>query len=207
MMVEPNPDYYGNKSEFERVTFLYTAEDATVAAARAGQVNMAVVTPATAGNVPEKMQLLAVDSVDNRGIAFPTEPSGKKTESGLAIGNDVTADIAIRKAINIAVDRKKLTEGVLGGYGTPAWGIADGLPWDTPEQRRQRHGRRQGHAGCRWLENGRQRRAREKRQARAIYLALPRARQHPPGAVRGRGRYAQAAGHSDQRVGQKLGRD
>ena len=94
MMVEPNPDYYGNKSEFERVTFLYTAEDATVAAARAGQVNMAVVTPATAGNVPEKMQLLAVDSVDNRGIAFPTEPSGKKTESGLAIGNDVTADIA-----------------------------------------------------------------------------------------------------------------
>ena len=135
MMVEPNPDYYGNKSEFERVTFLYTAEDATVAAARAGQVNMAVVTPATAGNVPEKMQLLTVDSVDNRGIVFPTEPSGKKTESGLAIGNDVTADAAIRKAINIAVDRKKLTEGVLGGYGTPAWGVADGLPWDNPEQR------------------------------------------------------------------------
>ncbi len=135
MIVEPNPHYYGNKPAFERVTFLYTAEDATVAAARAGQVQMAVVTPATAGNVPEKMQRIAVDSVDNRGIMFPTEPSGKKTAAGRPIGNDVTADVAIRKAINIAVDRKKLIEGVLGGYGTPAWGVADGLPWDNPEQR------------------------------------------------------------------------
>lgn len=136
MIVEPNPHYYGNKSEFERITFLYTSEDATVAAARAGQVQIAVVTPATAANVPEKMQLTVVESVDNRGIMFPTQPAtGKKTESGRPIGNDVTADVAIRKAISIAVDRKKLTEGVLGGYGTPAWSVSDGLPWDNTEQR------------------------------------------------------------------------
>ena len=135
MIVEPNPNYYGSKSEFERITFLYTSEDATVAAARAGQVQMAVVTPATADNVPEKMQRVVVESVDNRGIMFPTEPAGKKTDSGRPIGNDVTADAAIRKAVNIAVDRKKLTEGVLNGYGTPAWSVADGLPWDNTEQR------------------------------------------------------------------------
>lgn len=135
MIVEPNPDYYGSKSGFERITFLYTSEDATVAAARAAQVQMAVVTPATAANVPDNMQRVAVESVDNRGIMFPTEPAGKKTAAGLPIGNDVTSDLAIRKAVNIAVDRKKLTEGVLNGYGTPAWGVADGLPWDNTEQR------------------------------------------------------------------------
>ncbi|MDO5652575.1 MAG: ABC transporter substrate-binding protein [Brachymonas sp.] len=135
LVIEPNPHYYGNKPAFERITFLYTSEDATAAAARAGQVHMAVVTPATAGNVPEKMNRLVVDSVDNRGIMFPMVPAGQKTKDGKAVGNDVTADPAIRRAINIGINRKQLTEGVLGGYGTPAWGVADNLPWDNPEQR------------------------------------------------------------------------
>ena len=135
LVVEPNPHYYGNKPQFERITFLYTAEDATLAAARTGQAQMAVVTPSVAATVPDNMQRIAVQSVDNRGILFPTQVSGRKTANGKAIGNDVTADPAIRRAINIAVDRKKLTEGVLGGYGTPAWGVADNLPWDNPDQR------------------------------------------------------------------------
>ncbi len=135
LVIEPNPHYYGNKPDFERITFLYTAEDATMAAARAGQVQAAVVTPSVAGTVPENMQKLVVQSVDNRGMMFPMLPAGSKTKSGKPIGNDVTADPAIRKAIDIAIDRKKLTEGVLSGYGSPAWGVADGLPWDNPEQR------------------------------------------------------------------------
>lgn len=63
------------------------------------------------------------------------QPAGKKTPEGKPIGNDVTADLAIRKAINIGIDRKKLSDGVLGGYGTPAWGGVDNRPGDNPEQR------------------------------------------------------------------------
>ena len=135
LVIEPNPHYYGNKTPFEGITLLYTGEDASIAAARSGQAQIAVVTPSVAGTIPAGMERLVVQSVDNRGILFPMQPAGRKTADGKPIGNDVTADPAIRQAINIAIDRKKLTEGVLGGYGTPAWGVADGLPWDNPEQR------------------------------------------------------------------------
>ena len=136
LIVEPNPHYYGKKPEFERITFLFTQDDATVAAAKAGQVHVASVAPAASNAVPEKMTKVSVKTVDNRGIMFPTVPAqGKKTEEGLDLGNTVTADVAIRKAVNLAINRQQLVDGVLGGHGVPAWGVADGLPWDNPEHR------------------------------------------------------------------------
>src|SRR5699024_10591879 len=49
------------------------------------------------------------------------------------IGNDVTSDIAIRKALNIAMDRDEIIRDVLNGEGTKATSIADGLPWYNEE--------------------------------------------------------------------------
>ena len=135
MIAEPNPYYYGAKPAFERITFLFTKEDATLAAARMGQVHVAAVPNAFAGSVPANMRKVVVKTVDNRGIMFPMRPSGGKTPEGYDLGNNVTADPAIRKAINMAISRKALVSGVLGGYGTPAWGPADGLPWDNPKHR------------------------------------------------------------------------
>ena len=79
------------------------------------------------------MRLEVVKSVDNRGIVFPYVKSGDVTEDGLPIGNDVTADPAIRHAINIAVDRQALIDGVLEGYGSKAYTSVDHLPWWNPE--------------------------------------------------------------------------
>lgn len=136
LIVEPNPHYYGDKPQFERITFLFTKDDASLAAARSGQVQVAAVPATLAGEVPSGMNRLEVKTVDNRGIMFPMVPAkGQKTSDGYEIGNDVTSDAAIRKAINIAINRQQLVAGVLNGHGTPAWGIADGLPWDNPEQR------------------------------------------------------------------------
>ena len=135
LIVEPNPHYYGNKPRFERITFLFTAEDATLAAARAGQVQLASVPNTFSGSTLGSMKRVIAKSVDNRGIMFPTVPAGGKTNAGLDLGNDVTSDIAIRKAINIAINRKTLVKGVLNGYGTPAWSLTDGLPWDNPASR------------------------------------------------------------------------
>ena len=67
--------------------------------------------------VPD-MRLEVVKTVDNRGIVFPYVKSGEVTEEGVPIGNDVTADLSIRQAINIAVDRQTLIDGILEGYGT-----------------------------------------------------------------------------------------
>jgi len=136
MIVEANDKYYGEKPTIKRLVFLFTDEDASFAAAKAGQLDVVGVPSSLAKQKIDGMKLHVVKSVDNRGLMFPMVPDGsKKTPNGLPIGNDVTADPAIRKAINFAIDRQALAEGVLEGFGSPAYGVADNLPWDNPEIR------------------------------------------------------------------------
>ncbi|MEW9121895.1 MAG: ABC transporter substrate-binding protein [Thermotaleaceae bacterium] len=133
LIVEANPEYYGEVPAFKKITFLFLGEDAAFAAAKAGTVDMAYVPPAFGKQQVAGMHLLTVNSVDNRGMMFPVVKAGEKTKEGNPVGNDVTADIAIRKAINMAVNRQALVEGVLEGFGTPAYTVCDGLPWWNPE--------------------------------------------------------------------------
>lgn len=133
LIVKSNPEYYGEKPNFNKVTFLFLNEDAAFAAAQAGTVDFAYIPAAFSNKEVPGMELKALETVDNRGIVFPYVKSGEVTEDGLPIGNDVTADLAIRQAINIAVDREALIEGVLEGRGTPAYTSVDKLPWWNPE--------------------------------------------------------------------------
>ncbi|MCX7854644.1 MAG: ABC transporter substrate-binding protein [Anaerolineae bacterium] len=133
LIVEANPHYYGPKPHFQRLVFLFLEEDAAFAAAKAGQVHVVSVPPALGKQRVPGMRVLPIKSVDNRGIMFPMVPNtGRKTEKGYPIGNDVTADRAIRQAINYAIDRQALVKGVLEGFGGPASGPVDGLPWWEP---------------------------------------------------------------------------
>ncbi len=133
LIVEANPNYYDKKPYFQKVTFLFLNEDAAFAAAQTGEVDVASIPAAFSKKEVSGMRLEAIETVDNRGIAFPTVKSGEVTEDGLPIGNDVTADPAIRKAINLATNREELINGVLEGYGSPAFSAVDGLPWWNPE--------------------------------------------------------------------------
>ena len=133
LIVEANPYYYGKKPYFKKLTFLFLAEDAAFAAAKSGEADVVSVPPNYAQVEVNGMRLIELESVDNRGIMLPFVEAGEETEDGYAIGNDVTSDIAIRKAINLAVDREALVDGVLEGYGTPAYTAADKLPWWNPE--------------------------------------------------------------------------
>ncbi|UJL46983.1 ABC transporter substrate-binding protein [Virgibacillus sp. NKC19-16] len=133
LIVTANPHYYGEKPAFQQLTFLFLSEDAAFAAAKAGEVDVASVPPAFAKEDVPGMELVELNSVDNRGIMFPFVREGEETDEGAPIGNDVTADETIRKAINIAVDREALVDGVLEGFGTPAYSVADGLPWWNPD--------------------------------------------------------------------------
>ncbi|MCX7681096.1 MAG: ABC transporter substrate-binding protein [Anaerolineae bacterium] len=133
LIVEANPYYYGRKPHFQRLVFLFLDEDAAFAAAKAGQVQVVSVPPALGKQTVPGMRVLPVKSVDNRGIMFPMVPdTGARTDDGYPIGNDVTSDLAIRQAINYAVDRQALVDGVLEGFGAPAYGPVDGLPWWEP---------------------------------------------------------------------------
>jgi peptide/nickel transport system substrate-binding protein len=129
LIIEANANYYNKKPFFQKVTFLFLEEDAAFAAAKSGTVDVAAIPPSFSRQEVPGMFLEAVKTVDNRGIVFPYVPSGGKTDSGLPVGNDVTSDRAIRQAINLAIDRNALIEGVLEGYGSPAYTSVDGLPW------------------------------------------------------------------------------
>lgn len=133
LIVEANPYYYGEKPFFNKLTFLFLSEDTAFAAAKAGQVDIVAISPTNAMNAVEHMKLIKLDSVDNRGVMFPFVPAGEKTADGIPIGNNVTSDMAIRKAINIGINRQALVEGVLEGFGTPAYSVVDKLPWWNKE--------------------------------------------------------------------------
>lgn len=130
LSVVANPFYYGKEPSIKKITFLFADEDTSFAAAKAGKVHVVAVPQSLAVQTIKGMKIHAVKSVDNRGIMFPCVPDrGLTTKDGYAIGNNVTSDPAIRKAVNYALNRKYLVEGILEGYGTPAYGNVDGLPW------------------------------------------------------------------------------
>lgn len=120
LIVERNEHYYGTPGAFQRITFLFTGEDAGLAAAQAGAVDMVAVPAALADAVPDGFHALAVKTVDNRGLSLPfPEP---REEGGRRIGNAVTSDPAIRRAMNLGIDRDVVVEVALLGHGTPAFG-------------------------------------------------------------------------------------
>lgn len=135
LIVEANPYYAGPKNDFNKLVFVFLDEDAAFAAAQSRQLEVVRIPPviaATAGDV-KGMKLVERASVENRGIVFPIPKAGEKDAQGYPIGNDITSDVAIRKAINYAIDRKLLSEQVMEGYAVPAFTGVHGLPWNNPE--------------------------------------------------------------------------
>ena len=128
VILTANPDYYGEAPEMQRVVILFMEEDAAFLAAQAGQVDVAYTSATYSNETVEGYSLASYASVDNRGINLPAVPSGTDSE-GRAAGNDFTADVLVRRAINIGIDRQEMIDNVLNGYGTPAYSICDQLPW------------------------------------------------------------------------------
>ena len=138
VILKANPDYYGDAPKMERVVVVFMEEDASLAAAQSGQVDVAYTAATFADNQPMGYDLLNCKSVDSRGISLPSVPAGgtKKDEGGeYAAGNDVTCDLAVRQAINYGVDRERMIGNVLNGYGTVAYSVGDGMPWSSADMK------------------------------------------------------------------------
>lgn len=133
-ILEANEAYYGNAPEIKKAVFLVQEEDARFVAAKAGEVDIALTSATLAVTDIEGMRVVSVDSVDNRGITFPVLPDeGKTTEDGYKIGNNVTSDIAIRKAMSYGIDRERIINEALNGLANPAYSECDGLSWWNAE--------------------------------------------------------------------------
>ena len=131
VILEANPLYYGEAPRMRRVVILFLEEDAAFLAAQAGQVDVAYTSATYSDQSIDGYTLAAYPTVDNRGLNLPAVPAGTDA-SGRQVGNDFTADVRVRRAINIGVDRQEMIDHVLNGYGSPAYSVCDGLPWYNP---------------------------------------------------------------------------
>ena len=129
VILEANPDYYGEKPAMEQVTILFMEEDAAFLAAQAGQVDVAYTSATYSMETVEGYSLASYASVDNRGFNLPAVPAGEVHENGVPVGNGFTSDVLVRRALNIGVDRQEMIDNVLNGYGTPAYSVCDQMPW------------------------------------------------------------------------------
>lgn len=128
VILEANPDYYGGEPLMKKVTILFMEEDAAFLAAQAGQVDLAYTSATYSDQQIEGYSLASYATVDNRGFNLPAVPEQTDAQ-GRTVGNDLTADVRVRRAINMGIDRQEMIDHVLNGYGSPAYSVCDQMPW------------------------------------------------------------------------------
>lgn len=133
LIVERNDDYYGGKAPFKRIVFLFLNNDAAYAAAQAGKVDVVKTTEALAVKPIPGYNVVDCKTFDFRSVSLPVQKPGEKSGEGYDIGNAVTSDITIRKALAMGVNRKQIIDSVLNGYGQPVFTISDYLPWENKQ--------------------------------------------------------------------------
>ncbi len=136
-ILERNNQYYGKKPYFRKITNLFLDSDAAYAAVKNGDVDIAEIPVSYANKTVKGYHLEYFDSIDVRGISLPTQKdTGKVIGSDKnPYGNNVTGDPAIREALSIGINREKLVDGALNGFGNVSYtGVANQLAWayDAP---------------------------------------------------------------------------
>lgn len=135
VIAEKFEDYYGEKPNFKKLTLVYLKEDAVMTALQSGSIDMAKVTYSNADTKINGYNVKEIGSVENQGICFPMTKAGntydEKDRKNAPYGNDVTSDIAIRKAINLGINRQDMIKGLLNGRGTPAYTGFEQMPWNN----------------------------------------------------------------------------
>ena len=71
VILEANPDYYGDAPKMRQVTILFMEEDAALAAAQAGTVDVAHTAASYSDMTVDGYDLFSVQTVDNRGFNLP----------------------------------------------------------------------------------------------------------------------------------------
>ncbi|MCQ2970935.1 MAG: ABC transporter substrate-binding protein [archaeon] len=135
VILEKNPDYYGKEIKFDKLTILFEQNEAAFNAAKNKEVDIAAVPLSYANETVDGYNMHLMDTIDVRGLSLPVQNNtGKLSEDGNPIGNNITADKSIREALNYGINRTAICKGALNGIGVPNYdGIAHLLPWANNE--------------------------------------------------------------------------
>jgi peptide/nickel transport system substrate-binding protein len=112
LVLTANDRHWAGPPRIKRVTVVFVPDDNTRAQRmRRGDFDGTVLPPALAGTFSGTAgtTVYAHDSADYRGVMLPQK-------------HPVTGDLAIRRALNLAVDRDGMIRALLAGRGRPAFG-------------------------------------------------------------------------------------
>lgn len=130
VIAQVNENYYGDKPNIKKLTMVFLDTDAAYAAVKSGDVDMASINGDLAKEKVKGTKILDIPSIETYGVEFPmVANTGEKSKNGYEIGNNVTSDKSIRNALNTAVDRQAMVDGVLNGYGTVSTTGLEKMPW------------------------------------------------------------------------------
>lgn len=132
LIVEANTGYFDGAPSIERVTFVDMDNETAFSNANSGQLDVVMVQPNYAEETVEGMHIERLATMDIRNISLPCRPvqTIKDPEGNeIEIGNDVTSDVEVRKALSIGINREQIIENAFNGVGKPAYGFTDNLEW------------------------------------------------------------------------------
>lgn len=132
LIVEANEDYFEGTPEIKRVTFVDMDNEAAFSNAQSGQLDVVMVQPSYAAETIDGMHVEKLETMDVRNISLPCREPGTITNAEgeeEEVGNAVTSDVAVRKALSIGVNRQEVIDNAFNGVGKPAEGWTSNLIW------------------------------------------------------------------------------
>ncbi len=132
LIMEANEDYFDGAPKIKRVTFVDMDNEAAFSNAQSGQLDIVMVQPNYVSEKIEGMHIERLETMDVRNISLPCRPrqTMKDAEGNdVEIGNDVTADVNVRKALSMGINREQIIENAFNGVGKPAYGFTKNLEW------------------------------------------------------------------------------
>ncbi|ADY55627.1 extracellular solute-binding protein family 5 [Syntrophobotulus glycolicus DSM 8271] len=136
IIVEPNEHYYEGPPSIKKVTLVYMDAEAALAAAKSGQLDIVMVGANYASETVSGMHIQPFETMDIRMVSLPVGSKRvvKNAEGAdVTVGNAVTSDINVRKALAIGIDRKAIIQDAFNGVGKPANGFTGNLVWANQE--------------------------------------------------------------------------
>ncbi|WP_431046660.1 ABC transporter substrate-binding protein [Streptomyces sp. P1-3] len=120
--LKANPGYWGGPPKVKKLTMaIIKDDDIRATRLRSGDLDGAILPPNLAKTFKsdEDRRTIAAKTADYRAVTLPTE-------------NRVTGDRAIRRALDVAVDRTTMVDAILEGAGKEAYGpVPIDSPWFT----------------------------------------------------------------------------
>jgi peptide/nickel transport system substrate-binding protein len=122
IVLDRNPNYWGKKPVFDKITYRpLSSAAARVAALLSGGVDMIEDPPTDdLANLKKNTALNVVEKPSARVIYVALDQFGEKTPGIIGTAKNPLLDKRVRQALSLAIDRNALVERIMGGVAKPA---------------------------------------------------------------------------------------